>query len=114
MIKVCHMTSAHQPGDTRIFQKECVSLAKAGYQVFLVQRGESGENSGVRIIGVGQPSGGRLTRMTAFSKKVYETARALDADIYHFHDPFLTVWKVNHSCWQVNDFQPNAVFLKAF
>ena len=40
MIKVCHMTSAHQPGDTRIFQKECVSLAKAGYQVFLVQRGE--------------------------------------------------------------------------
>ena len=53
MIKVCHMTSAHQPGDTRIFQKECVSLAKAGYQVFLVQRGESGENSGVRIIGVG-------------------------------------------------------------
>ena len=66
MIKVCHMTSAHQPGDTRIFQKECVSLAKAGYQVFLVQRGESGENSGVRIIGVGQPSGGRLTRMTSF------------------------------------------------
>ena len=42
MIKVCHMTSAHQPGDTRIFQKECVSLAKAGYQVFLVQRGEAG------------------------------------------------------------------------
>ena len=27
--------------------------------------------------------------MTAFSKKVYETARALDADIYHFHDPEL-------------------------
>ena len=76
MIKVCHMTSAHQPGDTRIFQKECVSLAKAGYQVFLVQRGESGENSGVRIIGVGQPSGGRLTRMTSFARKVYEAALA--------------------------------------
>ena len=89
MIKVCHMTSAHQPGDTRIFQKECVSLAKAGYQVFLVQRGESGENSGVRIIGVGQPSGGRLTRMTSFARKVYEAALAVDADLYHLHDPEL-------------------------
>ena len=85
MIKVCHMTSAHAPGDVRIFHKECVSLGKAGYQVYLVQRGESYEASGVHVIGVGQPSGGRLTRMTAFSKKVYETARALDADIYHFH-----------------------------
>ena len=89
MIKVCHMTSAHAPGDVRIFHKECVSLAKAGYQVYLVERGESYEASGVHVIGVGQPSGGRLTRMTAFSKKIYETARALDADIYHFHDPEL-------------------------
>ena len=63
MIKVCHMTSAHAPGDVRIFHKECVSLAKAGYQVYLVQRGESFEASGVHVIGVGQPSGGRLTRM---------------------------------------------------
>ena len=70
MIKVCHMTSAHAPGDVRIFHKECVSLGKAGYQVYLVQRGESYEASGVHVIGVGQPSGGRLTRMTAFSKKV--------------------------------------------
>ena len=69
MIKVCHMTSAHAPGDVRIFHKECVSLGKAGYQVYLVQRGESYEASGVHVIGVGQPSGGRLTRMTAFSKK---------------------------------------------
>ena len=31
MIRVCHMTSAHPAEDVRIFQKECVSLAKAGY-----------------------------------------------------------------------------------
>lgn len=89
MIKVCHMTSAHAPHDTRIFYKECVSLARAGYEVYLVQRGESSEELGVHVIGVGQPSGGRLSRMTSFSKKVYETALALDADIYHFHDPEL-------------------------
>lgn len=41
MIKVCHMTSAHGEEDVRIFHKECVSLAKAGYDTYLVERGES-------------------------------------------------------------------------
>ena len=33
--------------------------------------------------------GGRLERMTSFAKKVYEAALAVDADIYHLHDPEL-------------------------
>lgn len=89
MKKVCHMTSVHDPEDVRIFQKECTSLAKAGYDVTLVTRGDSYEKNGVHIVGVGQPSGGRLNRMTAFAKKVYRAAFAVDADIYHFHDPEL-------------------------
>lgn len=89
MHKICHMTSAHPPGDTRIFQKECVSLAKAGYEVYLVERGESYDQHGVHVVGIGQPSGGRLNRMTRFARKVYEVALALDADVYHFHDPEL-------------------------
>ena len=83
------MTSAHPTEDVRIFHKECKSLAKAGYDVYLVVRGESHEKNGVHIIGVGQPTGGRLTRMTSFSRKVYKTALALNADVYHFHDPEL-------------------------
>ena len=70
MIKVCHMTSAHGPEDGRIFRKECVSLANAGYDVYLVERGDSYEKNGVHIVGVGKPSGNRLTRMTTFAKKV--------------------------------------------
>ena len=69
-MKVCHMSTAHAPEDDRIFHKECVSLANAGYEVYLVVRGDSYEKNGVHIVGVGQPSGGRLSRMTAFSKKV--------------------------------------------
>lgn len=92
MIKVCHMTSVHPPEDIRIFHKECVSLAKAGYETYLVQRGESYEKEGAHIVGVGQPSGSRLSRMTAFAKKVYEAALALDADLYHFHDPELLLY----------------------
>lgn len=45
MIKVCHMTSAHGEEDVRIFHKECVSLAKAGYDTYLVERGESREKT---------------------------------------------------------------------
>lgn len=92
MVKVCHMTSAHDPEDVRIFYKECTSLAKAGYEVYLVERGATYEKNGVHIIGVGQPAGGRLNRMTGFAKKVYETALAVDADVYHFHDPELLPW----------------------
>lgn len=89
MIKVCHMTSVHPPEDVRIFHKECVSLAKAGYETYLVQRGESYEKEGVHIVGVGAPPKGRIQRMTNFARSVYQKALEIDADIYHFHDPEL-------------------------
>lgn len=89
MIKVCHMTSAHAPEDLRIFRKECVSLANAGYEVFLVEQGDTYDKLGVHIAGIGQPKSGRLGRMVYTAKSVYEKALQIDADIYHFHDPEL-------------------------
>jgi len=83
------MTSAHQSLDTRIFYKECCSLAAAGHDVTLVAPGESMEHSGVHIVGVGEIPSSRLQRMRTAAKAVYEKARALDADLYHFHDPEL-------------------------
>lgn len=87
--KVCHMTSAHGPEDVRIFKKECVSLAKAGYDVTLIERGDSYGKEGVHIVGIGQVTGGRLKRMLCASRQVYKMALEVDADIYHFHDPEL-------------------------
>lgn len=89
MTKVCHITSAHGPEDVRIFHKECVSLAQAGYEVYLVQRGESYEKQGVCIVGFGKPSSNRLGRMLFTARRAYKTALTVDADIYHFHDPEL-------------------------
>lgn len=89
MIKVCHMTSAHGAEDGRIFHKECVSLAKAGYETYLVQRGESYDKNGVHIVGVGDIPTSRRKRITEGAKKVYEAALAVDADLYHLHDPEL-------------------------
>ena len=89
MMRVCHMTSAHGSQDGRIFYKECVSLAKAGYEVYEVAHGESCEKNGVHIVGVGNEPGSRMKRMLFDAKRVYQKARELDCDIYHFHDPEL-------------------------
>ena len=89
-IHICHFTSVHPSDDIRIFRKECVSLAKAGYKVTLVAPGTINEmRNGVRIISVGDFPKNRLKRMYFFSKKVIERAKIVDADIYHFHDPEL-------------------------
>lgn len=89
MTRVCHVTSAHGAEDVRIFHKECVSLARAGYEVYLVQRGESYEKDGVHLTGFGKPSSNRLGRMLVDARRAYRAALAADADIYHFHDPEL-------------------------
>ncbi len=90
MIKVCHMTSAHKPTDIRIFEKECVSLAKKEeYDVYLVSKGESYKSKNVNIVGIGDINRGRLSRMLFTAKDIYKKALEIDADIYHFHDPEL-------------------------
>ncbi len=87
--RVCHITSAHSQNDVRIFQKECVSLARNGYDVFLVAPGDSCVKQGVQIAGFGEKEGKRWKRMLLSTKKAYRLAKQVDADIYHFHDPEL-------------------------
>jgi glycosyltransferase involved in cell wall biosynthesis len=89
--KVVHLTSAHTPTDVRIFVKECQTLAAAGYEVHLIAPGaDDGVNQGVRVHGVGpRRDEERLARMTSTVRAVYRRARALAADLYHFHDPEL-------------------------
>lgn len=87
--RVCHITSAHSNEDVRIFHKECVSLANAGYQVFLVAPGDSFQEEGVNIVGLGAKPASRLQRMTQYAKAAYKTAVQTDAHIYHIHDPEL-------------------------
>lgn len=89
MVKICHMTSVHPSNDVRIFNKMCTSLAKEGYVVYLVAQGDSREENGVHVIGVGSKPESRVKRMTSWAKKVYQEALAVDAQIYHFHDPEL-------------------------
>jgi len=90
VLKVCHLTSVHSRFDIRIFLKECRSLANAGFDVSLIVADGNGpeRSQGVKIIDVGR-SHGRVDRMRNVTRRIYESAVTLDADIYHFHDPEL-------------------------
>lgn len=89
-MKVCHFSSAHPATDIRVFHKECVSLAKAGHEVYLVvANSEEKIVEGVHIVSVTSEATGRFSRMLKTAKAVYQKALSLDADVYHFHDPEL-------------------------
>lgn len=87
---IVHITTVHSRHDTRIFLKECGSLAEAGYDVTLVVADGEGneERNGVRIVDVGKPLG-RFNRMVRTVNLVCAIARSLEANVYHLHDPEL-------------------------
>jgi glycosyltransferase involved in cell wall biosynthesis len=87
--KVCVLTSAHKPTSTRVFYKQCRSLAQAGYDVtFVVPAGfDERVQEGVRVLGVPKPTS-RLGRPKIWFR-LLRTAVNLDPDIVHFHDPEL-------------------------
>lgn len=90
MRRICHLTSAHPQNDIRIFVKECCSLADAGYEVHLiVPNTKDDQKNGVIIHGIENSNTNRFIRMTKTVWKVYKSARKVDAEIYHFHDPEL-------------------------
>jgi glycosyltransferase involved in cell wall biosynthesis len=90
MRKIVHLTSAHPRNDTRIFIKQCRTLAAHGYDVTLIVADDQGDGvrDGVTIADVGR-SPGRLKRILSTTRRVGDKAVALDADIYQLHDPEL-------------------------
>lgn len=88
--KVLHLTSAHPRYDTRIFLKECVSLARAGFETHLIVADGLGDErrSDVFIHDVGA-SRGRMDRMRNAPSRVLQKALELCGDLFHFHDPEL-------------------------
>ena len=90
-IKITHLTSVHPRYDTRIFIKECCSLAKIkGYEVNLIVADGLGDekNNSVQIVDVGKLQG-RINRIFKTTRNIFIKAIELDSDIYHLHDPEL-------------------------
>src|ERR1700757_3400793 len=93
--RICHLSSVHRGLDIRIFHKECVSLAKAGYETHLVTNATQDEVKEAAIHGIKLhalqfvPETKRFSRMIFHSYRCYRLAKNLNADLYHLHDPEL-------------------------
>jgi glycosyltransferase involved in cell wall biosynthesis len=89
-IKIAHLSSAHPDGDVRIFHKQCVSLAKSGFDVSLIIPNTTARTeSGVKIISFELKTKTRFGRIIRTVNKVYEEALKLNAHVYQIHDPEL-------------------------
>jgi glycosyltransferase involved in cell wall biosynthesis len=91
MTRVIHVTTVHPRDDIRIFHKECVSLARAGYQVVQVVGDGHGDAAvdGVRIVDIGQTPTGRIARMRTQPRRAHDALLGLQPALIHFHDPEL-------------------------
>lgn len=88
-IRVTHITTNHQPFDSRIFLKECISLAEAGYAVKLVvPHTEDLVKEGVHIVSYDRPKN-RRERFLRSGWDALRTALATEGEIFHLHDPDL-------------------------
>ena len=89
-MKVTHLTSVHPRTDTRIFIKQCRSLATHGHEVSLILADGKGNEyvDRVRIFDVWHLPG-RLNRIFNTTRRVLKLAIEIDADLYHIHDPEL-------------------------
>jgi len=88
MRHICHITPEHYRYDTRIFLKECTSLANAGYNVSLIVcDGEGNEvKNKVTFFDIGKKGYSAFQKQVLGGYKALRKAISLDADVYHFHD----------------------------
>lgn len=89
--RVVHLALAHAPRDVRVFEKEAVSLASAGYDVTVVVPGaETGVERGVRFVPL--PATARMRGGLAAAGRLratYRTAASLAPILVHLHEPEL-------------------------
>ena len=84
-IKVCHFSSVHSQTDTRVFYRECRSLAKEYDVTFIGIGNYTGLKDGISMIGIPKP-GNYIIRFVHTIFKVFAEAVKTDASIYHIHD----------------------------
>lgn len=86
MSTICFLSSMHRANDKRVFAKEAVTLASAGYDVVHICQDEGVERveSGVRTIPLQCRQGihGRLWIL----RQLYKVGKGLQADCYHCNE----------------------------
>ncbi|PTM56719.1 glycosyltransferase family 4 protein [Desmospora activa] len=92
--KVVILSSVHHWNDSRIFHKQAVSLARAGWSVELHALAEFEERQveGIQVKGLPVPT--RKWERLKGGRELFRRALASGGDIFHIHDPELLPWAV--------------------
>jgi glycosyltransferase involved in cell wall biosynthesis len=94
MYRIAHITTVHPIFDRRIFYKQAISLAKNGYEVFLIATSTEPVSEivdGVHMVTIKKPQN-KVERLFLTGYRAVRKAVEIRADIYHFHDPELIPW----------------------
>ena len=119
MIRVLHLSVVHKPDDPRIHERECRTLARAGYQVMYMAPGAEpgGDDAGVILSPL--PERSRRTRFLS-SAEIVKALCALRPDVLHVHDPeLLTLFPaakalVPRLVYDMHEYVPEAVAGKPY
>lgn len=97
--KIVHLATGHSSADARIFQKECKTLAKAGFEVvYILPHHQDEWIDGVQLRAVSKPKN-RLERMICTVWHVGRIALQENAEYYHLHEPELIVLGLFIKLW---------------
>lgn len=88
MTRVLHLSVVHKPDDPRIYERECRTLALAGYEVMYLVPGAEARRDDAGVVLAPLPRRGRTTRFLS-SVEITRALRALKPDVLHVHDPEL-------------------------
>lgn len=85
-MKICFLSSMHSPQDKRVFDKEAVSLAQAGFDVTHLAPGftDTRHEQGVQIVTY-EPPQGLIDRVLQIPR-LYRLASRLKADVFHCNE----------------------------
>jgi len=111
-VGIVHITILHDRYDTRIFQKECLSLRNS-YDVTLIVNDHLGDEftNGIRIIDLHLEKGNRLVWVRNSVNRISEILEEIRPRIVHVHDPEL-LWlycKMKHKFLFVFDLHDDLV-----
>ncbi len=119
MTRVLHLSVVHRPDDPRIHERECRTLAQAGYEVMYMAPGAGSGRDAGGIQRAPLPARGRGTRFLT-SIEIIRALRALRPDVLHVHDPeLLTLFPaartlVPRLVYDMHEYVPEAVAGKPY
>jgi glycosyltransferase involved in cell wall biosynthesis len=87
-LRVVHVSVVHRADDPRIYERECRTLAKAGYRVAYLAPGSVRRRDEWGVLVAPLPHQSRKTRFLN-SVEIAEALRALKPHVLHVHDPEL-------------------------